>query len=72
MDQFIFCVICNRCLCKSNVVLFDKEKYNVDKIREKITDVRRFDNNFYICKICHIKMKKSQVPCQAVYTTSCL
>ena len=54
-----FCVVCNRCLYKLNVALFDKEKYNIDKIREKITDVRIFDNNFYICKTCHIKMKKS-------------
>ena len=62
-----FCVVCKRCLYKSNVVLFDKEKFNIGKIREKITDVRSFDNNFYICKTCHIKMKKSQVPCQPVY-----
>ena len=60
-----FCVVCNRCLYKSNVVLFDKEKYNINKIREKITDVRSFHNNFYICKTCPIKMEKSQVPCQA-------
>ena len=59
-----FCVVCNRCLYKSNVVLFDKEKYNIDKIREKVPDVRSFNNNFYICKTCHIKKK---VPCQAVY-----
>ena len=63
-----FCVICNRCLYKSNVVLFDKKKYNIDKIRKKKkTDLRSFDNNFYICKTCHIKIKKAQVPCQAVY-----
>ena len=62
-----FCVASNRCLCKSNVVLFDKEKYNIDKIREKITYVRSLDNNFYICKTCQIQMKKTQVPCQAVY-----
>ena len=34
--QVYFCVFCKRCLCKSNVVLFDKEKYNTDKIREEI------------------------------------
>ena len=62
-----FCVFCNKCLYKSNVALFDKEKYNIDKIREKVTDVRSFDNNFYICKTCNIKMKKSQVSCQEVY-----
>ena len=50
-----FCVVCNRCLYKSNVVLFDKGKYNIDKIRVKIT-VRSFDNNFYTCKTCHIKV----------------
>ena len=63
----LFCVVCNRCSYKSNAVLFDKEKCNIDKIREKITDVRSFDNNFYICKTCHIKMKESQFPCHAVY-----
>ena len=60
-----FCIVCKRCLYKSNV-LFDKEKYNIDKIRENI-NVRSFDNNFYICKTRHIKMKKFQVPCQTVY-----
>ena len=30
-----FCVVYNKCLYKSNVVLFDKEKYNIDKIRER-------------------------------------
>ena len=62
-----FCVVCNKCLYKSNIVLFDKEKYNIDKIREKITEIISFDGNFFICKICHMKMKKSQVPYQAVY-----
>ena len=38
----VFCVICNRCFYKSNVVLFDKEKYNIDKIGEKTTNVRSF------------------------------
>ena len=42
--------ICNRRLYKLNVILFDKEKYNIHKIRENIADVRSFDNNFYICK----------------------
>ena len=51
-----FCVVFNKCLYKFNVILFDKEKYNIDKLREKITDVRSFENNFYISKTCHIKM----------------
>ena len=41
-----FCVVCNKCLYKSNIVLFDREKCNVDKIREKITEIISFDNNF--------------------------
>ena len=52
---------------KSNIVLFDEKKYDIDKIREKISDARSFDNNSSICKTCHIKMKKPQVTCQAVY-----
>ena len=34
-EPVYFCAVCNRCLYKSNVVLFDKEKYNMGKIREK-------------------------------------
>ena len=48
-------------------MLYYLKKYNIDKIREKITDVRSFDKKFYISKTCHIKMKKSQFPYQAVY-----
>ena len=40
---------------------------SIDKIREKITNVRSFDNSFYICKTCHIKIKKLEAPFQAVY-----
>ena len=34
-EPVYFCAVFNRCLYKSNVVLFDKEKYNMGKIREK-------------------------------------
>ena len=71
MDQFIFVLSVIDIwsvidICTSQMLYYLK-KYNIDKIREKITDVRSFDKKFYISKTCHIKMKKSQVPCQAVY-----
>ena len=65
MDQFIF-VLPVIDVCASQM-LYYLTKYNIDKIREKITYARSLDNNFYICKTCQIKMKKTQVPCQAVY-----
>ena len=49
------CVVCNRCLFKSKIVLFDKEKNNIDKIRENITNVRGFNNNFISVK--HVILK---------------
>ena len=52
-----FCVVYNSCLYKSNVPLFDKEKYNIDKIRELMLEV--LITIFYICKTCHLKMKES-------------
>ena len=61
------CVVCNRCLYKSNVVLCYKEKYNFEHIGRLVTDLRSFDNKHYICRTCDFKVKKSQVPCQAVY-----
>ena len=43
-----FSVVCNRCFYKSNVVLFDKEENNIDKIGQKVTDVRSFNNNLFL------------------------
>ena len=54
-------------VCTSQILYYLTNKSTADKIREAITDVRSSDNNFYICETGHIKMKKSQVPCQAVY-----
>ena len=45
----------------------NKEKYNSEHIGRLVTDLRSFDNKHYICGTCDFKVKKSQVPCQAVY-----
>ena len=31
-----------------------------------VNRVVSFDNNFYVCETCDLKMKKSQVPCQSI------
>ena len=57
-------VICNRILCKYNVASFNK-KYNFETISRIIT-VWSFDSQYYICRTCNSKIKKSSVPWQAV------
>ena len=38
--------------------------YNTQQ--ELFTDIKSFDEKQYICKTCHTKVLKGQVPCQAV------
>ena len=54
------CVVCDRILCKSNVVLFNEEKYNFEYIDRRV-DLKSFDNKHYICRTCDFKIKRSQV-----------
>ena len=63
------CVVCNRCLHKSNVVSFVSEKYSSEISHDVNTDVRSFDENRYICRTCNTKLTKNNVPCQAVYNS---
>ena len=63
---YYICVICNRCLYKRSVRVFDESKYQVsnDLMASRIES---FDNNEYICETCHSKLKKGHTPCQAVF-----
>ena len=63
------CVVCNRCLHKSNVVSFVSEKYSSEISHDVNTDVRSFDENRYNCRTCNTKLTKNNVPCQAVYNS---
>ena len=38
--------------------------YNTQQ--ELFTDIKSFDEKQYICKTCHTKVLKGQVPCQAI------
>ena len=58
MDKFIF-VFSVKDVCASQMLYYLTQKSTTQTKLEKK----------YVCKTCHIKMKKSQVPCQAVYNT---
>ena len=63
------CVVCNRCLYKSNVVSFVIEKHSSEVIHDVNTHVRSFDRNRYICRTCNNKLSKNKIPCQTVYNS---
>ena len=66
MGPFYVCVICNCCLCFSNVIKFDLEKYDREFVNKLNTNVTSFDGNYYICKTCDTHTRKLKVPGQAV------
>ena len=58
MDKFIF-VLSVIDVCASQMLYYlTKKSTTQSKLEEK-----------YVCKTCHIKIKKPQVSCQAVYNT---
>ena len=59
---FYICCVCNRTLYKKSVIILKKTKYSVQNC---FMVQCSFDGNEYICKTCHIKLLKSQLPCQA-------
>ena len=64
---FYICFSCNRCLYRSNVIFFKPGKHDLNFLAGILVNrAVSFDNNFYACKACDLKMKKSQVPCQSV------
>ena len=62
---YFICVICNRCLFKRYVVRFDFNSYS-SLVKELVHLVSSYDVRLYICITCHNKVKKDNVPCQAV------
>ena len=59
---FYICCVCNRTLYKKSVIILKKTKYSVQNC---FMVQCSFDGNEYICKTCHTKLLKSQLPCQA-------
>ena len=65
---YFICVICNRCLYKRSVVSFDFNSYS-SLVKKLVHLVSSYDGRLYICRTCHNKVKKNNVPCQAVSNT---
>ena len=59
---YYICSVCNRMLYRKTIIHLKKQKYNNQQI---FTDIKSFDNKQYICRTCHSKIMKGQVPCQA-------
>ena len=61
---YYICSVCNRILYRKSVLILVKSKYNSQQF---FTDTKSFDGKEYICKTCHPKVSKGNLPCQAVY-----
>ena len=57
--------ICNRCLYKRSIVRFDFNSYS-SLVKELVHLGSSYDGRLYICRTCHNKVKKNNVPSQAV------
>ena len=62
---YYVCVICNRCLYFRSVILFKYENYGINRI-DFYREVVSPDGKIYVCLTCHKKLKKSEIPSQAV------
>ena len=62
---YYICSVCNRLLYRKSVLLLHKNKYNCGD--ETMFNDMSFDEKQYICKICHSKVSKGKIPCQAIY-----
>ena len=60
------CAVCNRCHYHKSVLLFKVDKYMID-IDNFYHEVTSCDGRLYICHTCHTKLKKSEIPAQAVW-----
>ena len=58
-------MICNRCLYKTSIVRFDLNRYS-SLVKELLHLVSSYDGRLYICRACHNKVKKINIPCQTV------
>ena len=59
---YYVCTCCNRMLYRKTVQKFQYSSYP----RDIFTRITSFDNEEYICRTCHLKARKGQIPCQAV------
>ena len=67
---YYICSVCNRLLYRKTVINLNKQIYNTQQ--NLFTDIKSFDDKHYICKTCHSKVLKGQVPCQAVCNKLCV
>ena len=63
---FYICVICNRTLYKTSVLLFSESKYKACSGVLFSSRVQSYDSLEYICRTCHSKLSKNKIPAQAV------
>ena len=62
---YYICVVCNRCHYYRSVVCFKPEAYDIDADNFYV-ELPSFDGKLYICHTCHQKLKKGEIPAQAV------
>ena len=60
---YYICSVCHRVLYRKTVMLLKENKYSAHHL---FTEIKSFDDKQYICRTCHAKVSKGQVPCQAV------
>ena len=56
------CICCQRCMYERSVLNFNIEKYKDDLVRS----INILDGLNFICRTCHLTMKKEKLPAQAV------
>ena len=67
---YYICSVCNRLLYRKTVIHLNKEIYSSQL--NVFTDVKSFDDKQYICRTCHTKVLKRNVPCQAAFNKLCV
>ena len=65
LKQVTFLKNCSKCLSQRSIVRFNFNSYN-SLVKELVPYVLSYGGRSYICRICHSKVKKYNVPCQAV------
>ena len=63
---YYICVCCERGHYKNSTVLYKPDKYQI-KVEDHTTLKVTYDSMYYVCKTCHTKLKKGNIPCQAVW-----
>ena len=63
---FFICAVCQRSLYQNSVVPFSPCNYDIEN-NLFYSPVVNFDGRQYVCRTCHLKLKKKKLPCQAVH-----